>query len=450
MQQDPRRRPQQNIKQQPPTRQNQHTNPSSRPNPNTRQPSRSQSPQYRSAAPYTVAPRQGTQRVPYPTSEQQRRLMKRKKQRQRRVILLTAACLLCLLLLAGLITAAVLAIRSVLGGNPTTDPNVHPTPGVSGSIADTIGEPTEPPPPPETEPPLPDYSVPNKLPGKAVVPTWGDAVITLSDTISCQYVLFMDAETGRVIAEKNGHDTIYPASMTKLMTVLVAYESLPDLDATYRMTNEIIDPLYTQGLALAGFSGSEEITIRDLLYGSALPSGAEASYALALAACGSEEAFVEKMNARAAHLGMNGTQFKNCTGAHDPEHYSTLGDIAVLLAYIMQNEDLAEIFGTYQYTTAPTVQHPEGILMTSTVFSRIEGSESGVCTIISGKTGYTPQAGQCLVTYGKNDTTDKRFVCVTANGETKWRPVYDSIYLYQYYAGEILPPEPPSSNLPAE
>ena len=434
MQQDPNRRPQQPRQT---AQQNTQRRTSAQP------PQRQNPPQYRSAAPYTVAPRQGTQRVPYPQAEARRRQLLRKKQRRRRMLLLITVCILCLLLIAGLITAAVFAVRQAISG---TEPSDTTVPFVSDNTADTTAVPL----PAETEPPLPPYQAPNKLDGDVIVPAWSDSVISLSDTVSCPNAILINAQTGQVIAEKNGREIIYPASMTKLMTVLVAYEMCADLDATFRMTQEIIDPLYLDGLSLAGFSGGEEITVRDLLYGSALPSGAEASYALAVASCGSEAAFVEKMNDRALHLGMFSTHFENCTGAHHPDHVSTLGDIAVLMSFMMQNEDLAEILGTYQYTTTPTTQHPEGLLLTSTVFSRMEGSESVACTVIGGKTGYTAQGGQCLATYAESQADGTGYVCVTAGGETKWRPVYDSIYLYQYYTGTTLPTEPPPPVTPTE
>lgn len=401
---------------------------------------------YRSAAPYTVSPRQGGGRVPYPPSELERRRMLRRKQRRQRMLLLAVVCLLCLLLLAGLVTAAVFAIRQAVGTGNTDTPDSGAVPAVSDNAADTTAAPL----PAETEPPLPEYAAPNRIDASPIRPTFGDSTVLLSDTVSCPHAILMNAGTGEVIAGKNAEDVIYPASMTKLMTVLVAYEMIPDIDETFRMTQDIIDPLYLDGLSLAGFSGGEEVVIRDLLYGSALPSGAEASMALALAACGSEEAFVRKMNDRAELLGMHGTHFENCTGAHHPEHVSTLYDIGILMAFMMQNETLAEILGTYQHTTTPTTQHPEGLVLTSTVFSRMEGSESGTCTVLGGKTGYTVQGGQCLATYAESRTDGKGFVCVTAGGDTKWRPVYDSIYLYQFYTADVRPTTPPPSIAPTE
>lgn len=450
MQQDPRRKP--TSGQHPPSqnRTSSHTPSSAQRRPQqTAQSSAGQrpaQPQYRSAAPYSVAPRTGTQRVPYPPSELCRRQMLRKKQRRKRILLLAAITLLCLLLLTGLITAAVFAIKGALSDDTDLTDDTGIPPGISDNAADTAAAPI----PAETEPPLPDYPVPNRIDASAIKPVFGDSTVTLSDTVSCAHAVLINAKTGAVIAGKNAEDIIYPASMTKLMTVLVAYESIADLDATFRMTQEIIDPLYLDSLSLAGFVGGEDVVIRDLLYGSALPSGAEASYALAIAACGSEEAFVSRMNDRALLLGMYNTHFENCTGAHHENHISTLGDIAILMSFIMQNEELAEIFGTYQHTTTPTVQHPEGIILTSTVYSRMEGSESGVCTVLGGKTGYTMEAGQCLATYAERADNGTAYVCVTAGGDTKWRPVYDSIYLYQFYTGDILPTEPPPSIAPTE
>ena len=440
MQQDPRKQPtaKRNTTQK---------RPSAPPNPGRNQPS---PPPYRSAAPYTVPPRTNGQKVPYPPSEMRRRQMIRMKQRQKRrrkrILLLLAVTLLCLLLLAGLITAAVLAIKEAISTETDIPGDIVTPPGISDQIADTAAAPI----PAETEPPLPDYPVPNKVLGDALRPETSERTVTLGDTVSCSHAILINAETGAVVAQKNAEDIIFPASMTKLMTILVAYESIADLDEPFRMTQEIIDPLYLDGLSLAGFAGGEEITVRDLLYGSALPSGAEASYALAIAACGSEETFVDRMNDRALLLGMYDTHFENCTGAHHNDHVSTLTDIGILMAFIMQNDELAEIFGTYQYTTTPTVAHPEGLILTSTVYSRMEGSESGVCTVLGGKTGYTAQGGQCLATYAERTDSRTSFVCVTAGGETKWRPVYDSIYLYQFYTGDYLPTEPPPSIAPTE
>lgn len=361
-------------------------------------------------------------------------LRQRRKARRKRILILAAAAVLILALLAVIVVfLAKTIIGIVSGGREGKHPGNAVTDTVNGEDTGETGE-TDPV-SPVTEPPvtLPPYDAPAVVRGTPVTPHKTDAALELDTEIDCPYMLLMDASTGEILAEKNADSPIYPASMTKLMTMLAAYELLPDLDATFRMTNTIIDPLYLDGLSLAGFIGGEEVTIRDLLYGTALPSGAEAAVGLAIAACGSEEAFVEVMNRRAASLGMTGTHFTNCSGHHDDDHYSTLGDIAVLLAYMEQDETLKEILSTYQYTTEPTPQHPEGVLLTSTVFMRMEGSESVACEVIGGKTGFTAQAGQCLATCGVRYDTGRAFICVLAGGDTKWKPVYDTIALFGNY-----------------
>ncbi len=354
---------------------------------------------------------------------------RRRRRRRNRLILFC----ICLLLLILLIATGLLIARSV-SDRGTAEDDIPPGSESIAAPAGTAALPNEiEPPVTESIDVLPTYSAPNQVDTAPLSFYADERTVLLDEELACQYAMIASAADGHITAQKNASEIIYPASMTKLMTVLVAYEQMTDHTETFRMTNEIIDPLYLDGLSLAGFVGGEDVVIRDLMYGSALPSGAEASVALAIAACGSEKAFVEKMNERAASLGMRDTHFENCTGAHNDAHVSSLADIATLMTHIMSEPALAEIFSTYQHTTTPTADHPEGLLLTSTVFSRMSGDESMVCEILSGKTGYTKEALQCLVTYGVRMDTEEPFVCVTAYGDTKWRPVYDSIYLYQYH-----------------
>ncbi|MGM9624691.1 MAG: D-alanyl-D-alanine carboxypeptidase family protein [Eubacteriales bacterium] len=436
MQEDSRRKSGQNNTQQTPVPQNTEgrRTQNSHPSPQNNRIRESQKQAYRSAAPYTPAPRKNqSAHVPYPPSELQRRrqqIMLRKRKLRRKRMLFGLACIFLLTAVIGI----TVWVFSRLFGRTNTGPDTDEGQETQSAAVDTVtdGADTEPDTEKDSIAQLPVYYAPRMLSAEPLLPAADESTVSLQDEINCPYALLVNCSTGKITAEKNSGETIFPASMTKLMTVLVAYENIQDLNATYRMTNDIIDPLYLEGLSLAGFTGNEDVLIWDLLYGSALPSGAEASVALALAACGTEDAFVDKMNERAASLGMNGTHFVNCTGAHDENHYSTLSDIAILMCYVMENEDLYEIFSTYQYITSPTTQHPDGILLTSTVFSRMEGSESVVCTVIGGKTGFTAQAQQCLATYAVKNDTKEPYVCVTAGGDTKWRPIYDTIYLYQY------------------
>lgn len=169
--------------------------------------------------------------------------------------------------------------------------------------------------------------------------------VSLEGLISPEAVL-MDADSGEVLAAKNADASIYPASMTKVMTALLVLEANPDLDTPVTLPGEIFPALQTEKASMAGFRPGETATVRDLLYGALLPSGAECCEALAREVSGSEEAFVASMNQKAAALGMASTHFCNPTGLHDPEHVSTARDMAVLLRAAMQNEMFRRIFAT--------------------------------------------------------------------------------------------------------
>lgn len=262
------------------------------------------------------------------------------------------------------------------------------------------------------------------------------ATVTLTDEIDSGYAALIAPERGVILAAKNATARMYPASMTKIMTVLVAYEHIDNLDDTFTVTSAIIDPVYNEGASLAGFSPGETVTLRDLLYGTALPSGAEAAVSLAVYVAGSEEDFVTLMNEKAAELGLTDTHFTNCSGLHNVNHYSTAVEIAMILDYALQYEECATIFSTYEYTSTPTDKHPEGVLMHSTMLSRMYGDEPDGVTVIAGKTGYTPEAGQCLASYATDDETGEAFILVTADAEGKFEPIFDAIQIYSDYTAE--------------
>lgn len=263
-----------------------------------------------------------------------------------------------------------------------------------------------------------------------------DDTLKLTDEIASDYAIMIDLGNNTVVAEKGGDEMIYPASMTKVMTLIVAYENCKNLDDTFTMTAEITDPLFKEGASVAGFSVGEEVTIRDLLYGAILPSGADATDALAIYTAGSIEKFVAMMNKKVLQLGLSNTHFSNPSGLHDKNHYSTPHEMALIFEYAMKIDGCREILSTYKYTTALTDKHPDGILLTSTMFSRMKGDESGVAEIIAGKTGYTNEGLHCLVSLGKQNGTGKEYVLVTAHAAATYDPIYDCINLYKKLFGE--------------
>ena len=261
--------------------------------------------------------------------------------------------------------------------------------------------------------------------------------------------ILIDLESNTVIASRGGDDMIYPASMTKVMTLIVAVENAKSLDDTVTMTSEMLNPLHNAEASVAGFAPGEEVTVRDLIYGLILPSGGDGAVGLSLYIAGSEEAFAEMMNEKAAELGLTGTHFTNSTGLHDPNHYSTCHDIALIVEYAIKDEFMKEVLCTYKYTTAPTEQHPDGIPLASTMLSRMDGDESGTMFVQGGKTGYTIEGKNCLVSFAteliegaseeelkKNDT---KYVLVTTKSNDKFKPVHAAIAIYKMFYENSVP-----------
>ncbi len=260
-----------------------------------------------------------------------------------------------------------------------------------------------------------------------------DETFNFGDEIYSQYGVLVDLQSNTVIAQRNADERMYPASLTKIMTLIVAVENIEDFDATFTMTSEIIDPLLQQSASVAGFASGEKCLVKDLLYGLIMPSGADASTALAIYVAGSEEAFVELMNEKCEKLGLEDTHFTNTSGLHNDNHYSTALDFAVILKYAMDNELCREVLSQFQYTTAVTEQHPEGIALTSDLFARMYGDEAEGFTIIGGKTGFTDQAGHCLGTFAKNNENGDEYLLILSKASgSKWYPVYDTELIYEY------------------
>lgn len=288
----------------------------------------------------------------------------------------------------------------------------------------------------ETDPetPEPPTEPPTEFVPAVTYPLAGEETVRLDDAIGAQYALLIDADGGRVLAQKNASVRMYPASMTKLMTLIVAIENIDDLTRTFTMTEEILQPLYEADASCAGFQPGETVTVMDLLYGAALPSGADATTGLAILAAGSEEAFVGLMNEKVEELGLKNTHFMNASGLHDEDHYSTAIDMALILEYCLRDDLCRRVISTAVYTTTATEQHPDGITIYDTMFNKMYGTEVEGITILGGKTGYTDEAGQCLASYA--ETPDGHcYIAVTSFGHGKYQPVYDAFKLYGLVTG---------------
>lgn len=259
-----------------------------------------------------------------------------------------------------------------------------------------------------------------------------DTVWLGSDIVS-NYAIFIDMESGTILARKGERTRIVPASMTKVLTLLVAVENIDNLDDTFEITTEITDYCLRNDCSNAGFLNGEVVTIRDLLYAAILPSGADGALGLAYYIAGSQEDFVVLMNDKLEELGLSDTaHFTNCVGIYEDNHYCTVYDMAVIMQAAVKNKTCREVLSAHTYTTSVTEKHPEGILLSNWFLRRIEDKDTGG-EVICGKTGYVRQSEHCAVSYGM-DKDGGEYICVTADAAGKWRCIEDHAYLYKEYS----------------
>ena len=156
-----------------------------------------------------------------------------------------------------------------------------------------------------------------------------DATTSVDDEVQSTNGIFIDLATGNILFDRDAHTRINPASMTKVLTVLVAAEHVTDWSDTFEITPEITNYSYVHDCSAVGFSNNEVVTVEDLLYGTVLCSGGDAALGLATYVAGSQEAFVDMMNEKLKELGLSDTaHFTNCVGLYDENHYCTVYDIA--------------------------------------------------------------------------------------------------------------------------
>lgn len=246
----------------------------------------------------------------------------------------------------------------------------------------------------------------------------------IPEGLHSEYMLLVDMQTGKNMYTKRNEDTIYPASMTKVMTCLVALMKYPNLDQTITVTYENVEGLTELGASLAGFHVGEEITIRDALYGLLLPSGADAANILSDNVEGGREAFINDMNLLASKLNMKHTNFINTTGLHEPDHYSSLDDLKKLMMFAWKFESFQNIFSTPTYQSTPNNIHEDGLTLQSTRLL-YGGGELWNGTFIGSKTGYTLEAGCCMISIAQIEGDYYMVISAYADGN----PLNDHFHL---------------------
>lgn len=224
---------------------------------------------------------------------------------------------------------------------------------------------------------------------------------------SKNYCLY-DLTDDKIIYEKNIQERTNIASLTKIMTTITAIEKINNLDDYVTITSEMLSNIKYDA-SLAGLKIGDKLTYKDLLYASILPSGADATQALAYSLSGSINSFVNDMNTLAKKIGMENSNFVNVTGLDIDNHYSTVNDLLKMLQYALKNETFKTIYTTKSYTLS------NGLVVDATVKKYNNLMKLDVSRIIGSKTGYTNKAGLCISSIFESNNHE--FIFISTNAE---------------------------------
>ena len=274
-----------------------------------------------------------------------------------------------------------------------------------------------------TETTGPVYNIPDDVTGDASV-TSGCATIEGMQPLAtdsswaqtAKGAFLYEMTTGTVIYAKNPDAKLYPASLTKVMTALVALEhaNLEEVVTVSVAAVSDMDPEATLAYLVPG----EEMSIENLLYCLMVESANDAGAVIAEHVAGSHEAFAQMMNEKAIELGCTGTHFTNAHGLHDDEHYTTPRDMAKILMAALEYSAFQEIYSTSRYVVPATNLRGERILNSTNYLIAPEIIDFYYDTrFIGGKTGYTSAAGRCLISTAEQSDSNLKLLCVILGAE---------------------------------
>lgn len=247
--------------------------------------------------------------------------------------------------------------------------------------------------------------------------------------VTAESIIVMDAKTGQVLYDKDGHSKKYPASITKIMTALLALEK-GDLNSTITMSEDAVWGI-ERGSSHIALDVGEQISLKDALYATLLVSANEASWAVAEHISGSLSEFCNQMNQRALELGCENTHFVNANGLHDDNHYTTAYDMALITRQALKNETFMDITACTYHEIMPTNLTSDIRYLWQDNKLINEGSDYYYEYCQGGKTGYTDEAGGTLVAWAAQG--DMQLICVTMNASPSSANYVDSVALFDYF-----------------
>lgn len=240
--------------------------------------------------------------------------------------------------------------------------------------------------------------------------------------ITAKFISLYNLNDNELIYSKNADEKTSIASLTKIMTTLVAIENIDNLDANVTITSKDFEG--TTGYSKAGFTIGDKVTYLDLLYGILLPSGADAVNAIVDNTLGYDN-FIAKMNEKAKELNMSNTSFENPIGKDNEKNYSTAQDLSKLLRYALKNPTFKKIFTTKKYTTT------NNKVLNSTINSYPDLDTS----IINGaKSGFTKNAGRCLASISNLNNVNYLLIVISSDKTYSYNAIKDTLTIYNYYS----------------
>ncbi len=262
-------------------------------------------------------------------------------------------------------------------------------------------------------------------------------ILEETEQLTSTYMVLVDVDTNEIIAERDCEKVVSPASMTKILTVITARDYIDEtkLDDKFTITADIVNEAQASGLSAVGFLPGDKVTVRDMLYGTIVCSGADAAMGLAQYCAGSQEAFVDKMNKNVERLGLSDTaHFTNVVGKYDENLKCTMTDMATIISIVMQDDLLRDVMGTRIYTTDikyPDLELEDGLTISNWFIRRIEDKEMNG-KVLGAKTGFVNQSGFCAASYYEAKD-GKHYICVTGNANSSWRAIYDHVSVYRSF-----------------
>ncbi len=245
--------------------------------------------------------------------------------------------------------------------------------------------------------------------------------------------MLVSMDTGEILYSNNADQKVYPASITKIMTVTLMLQSEKyNPEAKIAMTKEVLDLVLGTGSSVSNLKAGEEITQLDLVYMVLMSSFGDCAYLAAVYYGGSVEAFVDMMNAKAEELGLTDTHYSNPVGLHDEETYTTVNDVYKLATYALKNETFKTVCESARYTVEATNMSGKRVISTTNLMQ--DTTTNYYYQYAHGvKTGYTDEAGRCLVSTASHNGYN--YMCILMNSPPKADRRYefiDSADLYRW------------------